>query len=319
MNYYLAPMEGITGYVYRRAYDACFRPMDKYFTPFLTPKQSGGLTSREKNDILPEHNPGMKVVPQILTNRAADFLKAADELKTYGYRELNLNLGCPSATVAAKGKGAGFLEFPDALKSFLDEVFEGLEKRSMELSIKTRLGKDEPGEFERLLELFNGCPVKELIVHPRVLKDFYGGTPRMEYFSMAMEKSHCPVCYNGDIFTAQSAWETEEKYPKLQRIMLGRGVLMNPWLTAAAEKEEQREDLKQQLRRFHGLVYEGYRGTMPGERPVLFKMKELWGYLIRLFPEGASYMKQIKKAQHLGQYEAAVQTLFRECELQNIF
>ena len=160
MKYYLAPMEGITGYVYRNAYAACWRPMDKYVTPFLAPKHNSGFSSRERNDILPEHNQGLYVVPQLLTNRAEVFLKAAVELKEYGYREINLNLGCPSQTVVTKGKGAGFLEFPEALSRFMEEVSNKMEHLGMELSVKTRLGKTSPEEFGPLLEIFNRYPLK---------------------------------------------------------------------------------------------------------------------------------------------------------------
>ena len=95
MKYYMAPMEGLTGYIYRNAYHACYHPMDKYFTPFLSPKANSSLSFRELNDILPEHNQGMYVVPQILTNQAEDFIRTAKELQEYGYSEINLNLGCP--------------------------------------------------------------------------------------------------------------------------------------------------------------------------------------------------------------------------------
>ena len=144
MKFYLAPMEGVTGYIYRNAYHAHFRPMDKYFTPFLAPKHNGGFSHREINDILPEHNEGMDTVPQLLTGNSEDFLRAARELKEYGYKEVNLNLGCPSGTVAAKGKGAGFLRDPEGLELFLEQVCEGMERLGLELSVKTRLGIEEP-------------------------------------------------------------------------------------------------------------------------------------------------------------------------------
>ena len=96
MEFYMAPMEGLTGYIYRNAYNTCFTPMDLYYTPFISPKARGCLSSREMNDILPEHNQGLRVVPQILTNQAEDFLTVARILKDYGYKEVNLNLGCPS-------------------------------------------------------------------------------------------------------------------------------------------------------------------------------------------------------------------------------
>ena len=89
MQFYLAPMEGLTGYVYRNAYHKYFPAADRYFTPFITNKK---MSSRERNDILPEHNEGMTVIPQILTNQAEDFLSLTKELREYGYD--TVNLGC---------------------------------------------------------------------------------------------------------------------------------------------------------------------------------------------------------------------------------
>lgn len=313
MYYYLAPMEGLTGYIYRNAYNRCFRPMDKYFTPFLSPKAGGGLSSRELNDILPEHNQGLWVVPQILTNRGEDFLGTVRLLKEYGYREVNLNLGCPSGTVVSKYKGAGFLALTEGLNRFLEEVSLGLEQMDMELSVKTRLGVVSEEEFYDLLEIYSQYPLKELIIHPRIRMDYYKNTPRMELFTYAMECSTCPVCYNGDIFTAAAYGKLIEKYPGLERVMLGRGLLANPGLRE--ELQEGRILDKERLRTFHCLVYEGYREVMSGERNVLFKMKELWSMMIQIFNDDGKYMKKIKKAQRLGEYEGAVEHIFEELEI----
>ena len=198
MRLYLAPLEGITGWIFRSAVHECFGGFDKYFVPFIRPNQMGHFSAREKKDILPEHNEGMYTVPQILTNRPEDFIRTAHKLREYGYEEINLNLGCPSKTVVTKGRGAGFLADPDRLDAFLDEVFE---KCAVRISVKTRLGMDEPEEFCYLLEIYNKYPMEELIIHPRVQKDFYKNTPDLKVFAEALAKSRNPVCYNGDIFT----------------------------------------------------------------------------------------------------------------------
>ena len=138
MKYYLAPLEGITTYIYRRAYHTHYRPMEKYFTPFLVPHTKKDFNTREKNDILPAHNPGMNLVPQILTNDAKGFLDTVEKLKGYGYDEVNLNLGCPSKTVVSKGRGSGFLIHTEELNRFLDEIYA---KADVKISIKTRIGK----------------------------------------------------------------------------------------------------------------------------------------------------------------------------------
>ena len=198
MKIYLAPLEGITGYTYRRALYNCFGGFDKYFIPFILPNQKGHLSTREKKDIMPENNEGMYAVPQILTKNAEDFIQTAETLQEYGYNEVNLNLGCPSKTVVTKGRGAGFLDRPDELDKFLDEIFR---KCDMKISIKTRLGMDDPEEFEDLLTIYNKYPLEELIVHARVQKDYYKNTPHLETFGEAVERAKSPVCYNGDIVT----------------------------------------------------------------------------------------------------------------------
>ena len=179
MRYYLAPMEGITNWVFRSAYHSCFRQMDKYFTPFLVPHVNKDFNTKEKNEIVPEHNQGQKLVPQILTKNAEDFVRTANILKEYGYQEVNLNLGCPSGTVVSKGRGAGFLEDPEELDRFFDAVFSEL---GMKISVKTRIGLHKPEEFEDLLEVYNRYPLEELIIHPRVRHDFYNNHPNMEVF-----------------------------------------------------------------------------------------------------------------------------------------
>lgn len=288
MKFYLAPMEGVTGYIYRNAYHAHFRPMDKYFTPFLAPKHNGGFSHREINDILPEHNEGMDTVPQLLTGNSEDFLRAARELKEYGYKEVNLNLGCPSGTVAAKGKGAGFLRDPEGLELFLEQVCEGMERLGLELSVKTRLGIEEPEEFDRLLSIYNRFPLKELIIHPRVLKDFYKYTPRMEAFRNAFANSAAPVCYNGDIVDRESYERLTAAYPALDAVMIGRGLLADPFLIETLSGQAGTERRRTQIERlsaFHQQILEGYCQTMSGDKNVLFKMKELWAHLIHFDPE----------------------------------
>lgn len=318
MKYYLAPMEGLTGYIYRNAYHACYHAMDKYFTPFLSPKANSKLSFRELNDILPEHNQGMYIVPQILTNQAGDFIRTVKELQEYGYSEINLNLGCPSGTVVSKHKGAGFLGQPDSLDRFLDEVCGKMDEMGMELSVKTRLGLISPDEFTGLLEIYNRYPLKELILHPRVRTDYYKNTPNMPAFRGGFDGSRAPVCYNGDIFTISDYETLCGDYPELDRVMLGRGIISNPGLLdriAAGTNSDGSGTDKETLKRFHQMIYEGYRQIMSGDRNVLFKMKELWACMIQIFSDNGKYIKRIKKSQRLEEYETAAAAVFRDLDI----
>lgn len=311
MKIYLAPLEGITGWIFRSAVYECFGGFDKYFVPFIRPNQMGHLSAREKKDILPEHNTGMQAVPQILTNRTDDFLRTAEKLKDYGYEEVNLNLGCPSKTVVTKGRGAGFLADPDSLDRFLGEIFD---KCPIRISLKTRLGMEEGSEFVTLMEIYNKYPVKELIIHPRVQKDFYKNRPDLEAFAVAAEVSRGPVCYNGDIFSVEDYERFTEWFPGIDRIMTGRGVLKDPSL--ARRLRGGRGADKAELRRFHDLLYAGYCEEMSGDRTILYKMKELWTYLAPLFADSKKYAKKIKKAEKCVVYEQIIEEFFSETEIQ---
>ena len=179
MKYYLAPMEGITGYVYRNSYKKYFNNIDKYFTPFIVTNKSRSLKSKELRDVLPENNKGMNVVPQILTNDSEGFIITCKKLKQLGYNEINLNLGCPAGTVVSKNRGSGFLAKREELDMFLDEIFK---ISDINISIKTRIGKDSPQEFYELIKMYNKYPLEELIIHPRIQKDFYGNKPNLQVF-----------------------------------------------------------------------------------------------------------------------------------------
>ena len=310
MKFYLAPLEGITGYVYRNAYHKYFGEMDKYFIPFISPNQFGHLSSKEKNDILPEHNEGMEAVPQILTNSAEDFIRTAGKLKKYGYKEVNLNLGCPSKTVVSKGRGSGFLAFPDRLDRFLGEIFAYTD---MGISIKTRIGKDSSCDFKELLDIYNQYPIKELIIHPRLQSDMYKNTPNWQVFGEALDRCECPVCYNGDIFTVQDFKRFAEAFPEAGCVMLGRGILSNPGLVNSIRGRGAMD--KETLRAFHDQIYRDYQEILYGEKTILFKMKELWFYMASVFSNCEKYAKKIKKSEKLAAYESAVAALFDEQDI----
>lgn len=305
MKFYLAPLEGITNYIYRNALFRMFPPMDKYFTPFLTPNQNRKLAARERNDILPEHNQGLFVVPQILTNQAEQFLWAAETLSEAGYEEINLNLGCPSGTVVAKHKGAGFLSQPDRLDRFLEAVFSHTQLR---ISIKTRIGKDSPDEFQKLLSIYNRYPLEELIIHPRIQTDFYKNKPNEEVFLEALHTSKNPVCYNGDIFNREDLENKKAAFPGLSCVMLGRGILKNPGLMHVLNGEPLPD--KKKYKEFHDEIYREYKVILSGEKNVLFKMKEIWSSMLPLFTGYEGYEKRIKKAGSLLEYEGIISELF---------
>ncbi len=278
MKYYLAPMEGITGYIYRNSYEKFFNNIDKYFTPFIVPNKSTNLKTKELRDILPENNKGMNIVPQILTNDSEGFIITARKLQQLGYNEINLNLGCPAGTVVSKNRGSGFLAKREELDIFLDEIFK---IDDMKISIKTRIGKDSPEEFYELIKIYNKYPIEELIIHPRTQKDFYGNEPDLDVFKDALSLSRNPICYNGDIFTVSGYNKLIKTFPKVKTIMLGRGILANPGLINEIKNNTTID--KEVLKEFHDEILNKYIELYNEDRNALFRMKELWGYMIYIF------------------------------------
>lgn len=297
MKFYLAPLEGITGYVYRNAFNKYFGDVDKYFTPFITPNQNAYLNRKEKKDVLREVNRDLFVIPQIMTNNAGYFTGLQKELMEMGYEEVNLNLGCPAATVVTKKKGAGLLNYPEELDDFLYQIFE---KNIGKISVKTRIGMYEPEEFEHLLEIYNEYPLEELIIHPRVREDYYKGSIKYKEFEKALMSSKNPVVYNGDIHSLEDYKMLIEKYDGLDTVMLGRGVLKDPSLIKKCLGDD--GDYSETIHSFMDEILNGYYECMKSERNVLFRMKELWLYLKEYYDEGEKYWKKINKSKSFKEY-----------------
>lgn len=325
MKIYMAPLEGVTGFVFRNAYEEFYGKgrVDKYFIPFISPNKSKGYTTREQNDIRPEHNVGINTVPQIMANDSGLFLEAAAMLNDMGYKEINLNLGCPSGTVVSKFRGAGFLARPLELDSFLDKVLSSPVMKNMLMSVKTRTGLNSHEEFRLLLEIYNDYPLSEIIIHPRVRTDYYKNTPDMEVFKWAVEESRNPICYNGDIFSIEDYIRFKELCPEVDRVMLGRGFVGNPGIIGQIGHEETgheetwHEEVipeygeagvrdSQTLKKFTDRLLNDYMKIMDSEVNAMHKMKEVWIYINQFNPGNEKAFKKIKKSHRLSEYRIGV-------------
>ena len=214
-----------------------------------------------------------------------------------GYHEINLNLGCPSGTVVSKGRGSGFLAKPEELDRFLDDIFSQCE---VPISVKTRLGRYSPDEFPDLLEIYNRYPIEELTIHPRIRDDYYKNTPNLDMFEYAVEHSKNPLCYNGDITTVEEYERFCERFPTIEAIMIGRGLIANPGLVREIQTGEKMK--KEELHVFLRELKVAYQACMP-DQPVLFKMKEIWSYLVNWYANGKKVWKKVRKTNRLIEYD----------------
>ncbi len=304
MNIYLAPMEGITGNIFRSNQHKYFGGVDKYFTPFISPCEKGTLSKKVLKDILPENNKGQNLVPQILTNSAEGFITMCKSLEEYGYTEFNLNLGCPSGTVVSKGRGSGFLAYPDKLDRFLEAIF----KSGYRISVKTRIGKENPEEFYDLMEIYNKYPICELIIHPRTRKDMYRNTPSYEAYRYAIAHSRMSLCYNGDVFDMESYDSIVEMFPDTDTVMIGRGMLIDPAL--ALEIKGEGSLTREKLRSFYNGIYRDYEEILSGSTQLMHKMKGLLTYMVYAFADSEKISKKIKKSKNINEFDNAVDELF---------
>ena len=302
---YLAPLEGVTDAVFRQTHHACFGGVSKYFIPFVSPTQNLVFTSRDLSAVAPEHNIGVPAVPQLLAKDAALFNWAAGELAELGYSEVNLNLGCPSGTVTAKGKGSGMLRDPAKLDAFLEAVFSHAEGP---ISVKTRLGVEKPEEFAAILTIYNRYPISELTIHPRVMRQLYRGQADREAFAAALPQCKPPVCYNGEITTTGQLHALEAEFPTLSGIMIGRGIIADPALFRKALGGP--AATKAELRGYLDDLYHGYTELFGSAGCAISRMKGHWFYLIHCFADSEKLEKQLKKLREPWEYETVVNQIF---------
>lgn len=311
MKITFGPMEGVTTVQFRRVHAAMFPGADRYYMPFISPTSDHRFTARELREIMPENNLPAHAVPQILTKNAEDFLWCAAGLDDMGYEEVNLNIGCPSATVTAKGKGSALLRTWDSLERLLDGIFAGTKTA---VSVKTRIGWADPADAGHLFELLLRYPIAELILHCRTAREMYSGTPHREAYALAKETLSCPICYNGDLFTEKDVSDFIKDEPGTDAVMLCRGAACDPALFrkirggGPASREE--------LREFHNALYDEYRSAY-GRLNGMRRMKELWSYLLHCFENTDDARKTMMRTKDTDVFDECVERVFAQCPLED--
>ena len=294
MRYYYAPLEGLTDSIYRRLHHKYFGGIDRYYMPFISPTIHRTLTHKEDRELPMADSVNFCAIPQVLTKVPEDFLWAAQICAERGYQEVNLNVGCPSGTVVSKGKGSGMLRSPAELDAFLEAIFKD---PPLPISVKTRLGLENPEDFVSLLEVFNRYPIKELTIHPRVRKDFYKEPVREEWFRYAYENSKNPLCYNGNIMTRDQADSVSVQYSGVDAVMIGRALIADPGMLCGGTTAEALEG-------FLGDLTEEYIREFGSARNAMFRLKENWGFLRHRFENSDKLWKQLRKTTDIHEYNA---------------
>ena len=306
---YLAPLQGVTDAQFRTVFHHHFSGFDAAIAPFINPQRHSGFKEKWLTDVFPENNPGLPIIPQLLNTNAEDFLALAGRLQDLGYTHINWNLGCPVPMVAKKKRGSGLLPYPEMIIALLEKVMPRLK---MKLSIKTRLGYASTHEILALLPQLDAFPLKEIIIHARLGKQLYTGQVDLETFALCHEHSRHELVYNGDITDIEIFRTLTERFPWVNRWMIGRGVLADPFLAMSLKGQcGSAQDRSQKLKEFHMDLYQGYRQRFSGPGHLLGRMKQLWLYLIASFPQKQKILKRITKASTERDYLLAVDEIFR--------
>ena len=306
----LAPFQGITDVVYRNVFKKHFRGIDKFYTPFFTGIQKDNSKSLRGEEISPEFNDVNTVVPQILSNKADEIIRFANQCKSMGYREFNLNMGCPFPRVANKTRGCGLMADPEHTIPMLTEVCNHVD--GIKFSIKCRLGYYNDEEIYAFIDAFNALNISEIIIHPRIGKQMYNGEASLEKFVKLIPLINKPLVYNGDVFDVEK-YKTVRK--SIENISLGRGLLTNPFLAEEIKGIDNQKDKKMRL---HGFVVNLYVERLHhagGSPKIIGSMKELWKYMMNIFDDPQNVWRKVKKVNHLDDYEMAVETVFNEQNL----
>lgn len=301
MQYYFAPLEGLTDAIYRKLHNQYYPGIHRYYTPFLSPTVHRALTAREAREIPITTHRSITEIPQLLTKNADDFTWMASQCQDRGYTEVNLNLGCPSGTVIAKKKGSGMLEDLQALDAFLNDIFRTC---PIHISIKTRLGVHSAEEFPAILEVFNQYPIYELTIHPRHRDGFYNTPIDMAAFAYAKANSKNPVCYNGNLCSVKQIDDFSATHPEIHAVMLGRGLIGNPGMLSKNKTNAKN------LRDFHDALLESYLSEFGGARNAMFRLKEHWRYWFGLFENAEKLQKQLRKTTNLQEYRYITSQVF---------
>lgn len=307
---YFAPLEDVTGYLFRNLHNMMFAGADRYYAPFISAVEpERKIKRRELEDTAPENNQGINMVPQILTNSSVDFINTAEMLINRGYKEINFNLGCPSKDVVKRKKGSGFLTVPDKLDVFFDEVFNALSGKgysNVAISVKTRIGRNDTGNLDRIIEILNRYPVSEVTVHPRLGKNFYRGPLDMEAFERIYDGLRYPLIFNGEIKSSRNIEEVVNKYPRLKAVMIGRGMISN---LALAREYKGGEPLSlPEITGFSRELYNSYKERLHAGIYAVNKMKELWGWIREnpLLTGKEREIRAILRSKSTTEYESAV-------------
>ena len=277
MEIHFAPLQGYTDSIFRKLHAEIFGGVDKYYTPFIRVER-GDFRKKDIRELPDETE--LCTIPQIIAStKPEDIEKMVAMLEEKGYKEVNINMGCPFPMIAKHGMGSGLLADKEAVKAMI-KVLEA--HPSMQFSLKTRLGYDDENQIFEMTDIINNFPFTEVTMHPRIAKDQYSGDINHPKFAEFAKVCKHPLIYNGDVTTLDDINKISTVYPTLKGIMIGRGLLMNPALASEYKNgvimsdKEKKDKSKQLIKNLFTQCEE----LMNGEEQSVAHVKAYFEYLL---------------------------------------
>ncbi len=310
MKIYQAPLQGFTDFTFRKVLSEVFGGIDKYFIPYLSYGKGKEIKKSQLREVFPENNVDLPAVPQVLFSDRQELFDLVSLLVESNYKEINLNLGCPYPMATNKGRGAAWLEKPEALNEILQQLFN--QGFPVKFSVKMRAGLINDADFRATLNTLNQFPLEEVIFHPRTASQMYSGKPNPVLFAEALSIVKHPLVYNGDLFSEADLQAIKILIPQQNSFMIGRGLLINPELPFQLKGGIlEAKELRKKKKEFHDKLLEAYSARLEGSGHILMKMNQFWSYFSESFENPHKTMKLIKKSGSLLKYNAAVVEIFR--------
>ena len=301
---HFAPLQGFTESAYRLAHSKFAPGIHTYYTPFLR-LEKGEVRAKDIRDLQTEHP--YHLVPQIIVRDVEEFNILTKAVTELGFKEIDINMGCPYPMQTKSGRGSGILPHPEKVREILDAIShlsQAAATSDLKFSIKMRLGLTSPEECLQLLPLLNSAPLAHITLHPRVGIQQYKGALNFETFDKFYSECKLPLIFNGDIADLKQMNFIETRYPRLAGIMIGRGLLANPIL-AAQYAGLPCGTTTETLLKIHADVAADYARRLQGNAQILDKIRPFWTYAD--LPKKTR--KKIEKSKTLDEYLEAVNDL----------
>ncbi|MCX7547786.1 tRNA-dihydrouridine synthase family protein [Xanthomarina sp. F1114] len=305
-----SPLQGFTDFRFRNAFHHYFGGIDTFYAPYIRLNGKLKIKQSYQNDLLPENNTTLEVIPQVITNDPDEFLYVAKYVQSLGYKELNWNLGCPYPMVTKSGMGSGLICNPIRINEVLDKAHT---ETDILVSMKMRMGYENAEEILETFPILDQYPLKSIAIHARIGKQLYKGPVDLDAFEKCIGSTKHKLYYNGDITSVSAFKEIEKRFPDIDHFMIGRGLIADPFLPNMIKNNstEYPENRWEIFSEFHDSIYQQYDEYLSGPTPIKMKMLGFWEYFSQATSNPHKTYKAIKKATNPIKYRLAVDQILK--------